>query len=557
MRVAVEPVNAEASNGQRIQLDSCERPEAYQRPDAYRRLSPLGWNAGLLLIVALLAASFFLVGYFTVYWRNADMDFMVVYNVLLLNDGQPQFYFDHPAYFTIQLVKGWFRFLHQLGLLDAWKLSAIPSSSAAAFDEAMTSAVRAGRLLSFWLAIAVVLVFAVLMGRVVRDWRLAAIATFAFASSGALAMQMRIMRTELIAAPLVVFAFLILVLAARQAANGRPLVLALAAFLCMLGLENKVHAILPIAALPLMILPFGSAAGTSTSFWKQDPRRWLAAAAFTVTALTILWISLPLIRTGFDPIAMAATLPAKSLFSGRPGFYQAGVLAWTAIGMVAFSSVWKVSVAESVAAMFALILGICAALLVLDISYHDANVVTVMNPLERMSGFADLSPLSGGGGGFFAMLGLLALDGARVLLRYTFVLSSSPRPAVFLIWFIVPGIVYAWRRGERQAALQAAVLMLSVLGIDAVGMRRGLKDEYFIFTDPFIIIAGAVLLDRMNALRFHRLAYPIGVILAALHVVVGQAEPIKHAFARRGPEGICEWRMQYLPLLQLPWCGKA
>jgi hypothetical protein len=106
--------------------------------------------------------------------------------------------------------------------------------------------------------------------------------------------------------------------------------------------------------------------------------------------------------------------------------------------------------------------------------------------------------------------------------------------------------------------LQAAVLMLSVIGIDAVGMQRGLKDEYFIFTDPFIIIiAGAMLLDRMNALRFHRLAFPIGVLLIALHVVVGQAEPVKHACARRGPEGICEWRVQYLPLLQLPWCGKA
>lgn len=537
--------------GQRIRSDCSETPDAYQR------LAPLGWNAGLLFIVALLAASFFLVGYFIVYWRNADMDFMVVYNVFLLNDGQPQFYFDHPAYFTILLVKGWFRFLHQLGLLDAWKLSAIPNSSAAAFDEAMTGAVRAGRLLSFWLAIAVVLVFAVLMRRIVHDWRLATIAVFAFASSGALAMQMRIMRTELIAAPLVVFAFLILVLAARQATNWRPLVLALAAFLCVLGLENKVHAILPISALPLMILPFGSAAGASTPFWKQDPRRWLAAAAFAVSALTILWVSLPLIRTGFDPIAMAATLPAKSLFSGRSGLYQAGILAWTAIAMVAFSAIWKVSVAESLAGMLSLLIGICAALLMLDIAYHDENVVTVLNPLERMLGFADLSPLPGSGGGLFAMLGLLALDGARVLLRYTFVLSSSPRPAVFLIWLIVPGIVYAWRRGERQAALQAAVLMLAVIGIDTIGMRRGLKDEYFIFTDPFIIIAGAVLLDRMNGLRFHRLAFPIGAVLIALHVAVGQAEPIKHAFARKGPEGICEWRMQYLPLLQLPWCGKT
>src|ERR1700733_3922180 len=96
--------------------------------DALERLTPLGWGEGLVFIVALMAASFFLAGYFVVYWRNADMDFMVVYNVFLLTDGQPQFYFDHPAYFTILLVKGWFRFLHQLGLLDAWKLSAIPYS---------------------------------------------------------------------------------------------------------------------------------------------------------------------------------------------------------------------------------------------------------------------------------------------------------------------------------------------------------------------------------------------------------------------------------------------
>ena len=53
---------------------------------------------------------------------------------------------------------------------------------------------------------------------------------------------------------------------------------------------------------------------------------------------------------------------------------------------------------------------------------------------------------------------LLLLQGlGSVLARYTFVLHSSPRPTVFLIWLIVPGIISAWRRGERQAALQAAI----------------------------------------------------------------------------------------------------
>ena len=55
-----------------------------------------------------------------IFWRNADMDFMVIYSALALNDGKPQLYFDHPAYLTILSVKFWFQLLHGLGLLDAW-----------------------------------------------------------------------------------------------------------------------------------------------------------------------------------------------------------------------------------------------------------------------------------------------------------------------------------------------------------------------------------------------------------------------------------------------------
>jgi hypothetical protein len=63
-----------------------------------------------------------------------------------------------------------------------------------------------------------------------------------------------------------------------------------------------------------------------------------------------------------------------------------------------------------------------------------------------------------------------------------------------------------------------------------------------------------VLLDQMNDLRFHKLAYPIGAALVALHIGVSQAEPIKMVTARRGPERICEWNQYYLPLLPMPWC---
>src|SRR5258708_40231312 len=116
------------------------------KEDAFDRLTFLGWRTGLTAIVAGLAASFFLFGYALIYWRNADMDLMVIYNALVLNDGKPQLFFDHTAYLTILALKLWFQLLHTLGLLDAYSLSAIPpASNAAAFDAAMTGAVRAGR----------------------------------------------------------------------------------------------------------------------------------------------------------------------------------------------------------------------------------------------------------------------------------------------------------------------------------------------------------------------------------------------------------------------------
>src|SRR3954447_23344233 len=111
--------------------------------DSLDRLTFPGWRRGLAAIVLGLAVSFFLFGYGLVYWRNADMDFMVIYNALLLNDGKPQQFFDHPAYITILSLQLWFKLLHGLGLLDAWRLSSMPpASDAAAFDAAMTSAVR-------------------------------------------------------------------------------------------------------------------------------------------------------------------------------------------------------------------------------------------------------------------------------------------------------------------------------------------------------------------------------------------------------------------------------
>jgi hypothetical protein len=536
------------------------RPSALNVPleaaptDNFDRLTFLGWRWGLAAIVAGLVLSFFLFGYAVIYWRNADMDFMVIHSALALNDRKPQYFFDHTAYLTILSTKLWFQFLHGLGLLDAWSLSSIPpASNAAAFDAAMTQAVRAGRVLVLLIAAGCVLIFAALMRAVVRDWRVAMLATLAFAFSGGIAVHSRILRSELLAACPVIFALLILIIAGRRATRARPLALALAAALCMVGLENKVQAILLIGALPLLVLPFGSTESTSTAFWRT-PSAWLATAAAAVAAGLALWTAWPLIATGFDRALLDAA-QFRPLLMGRYGIYQA-MLAFLIGGcMIAYAAIWKVAASETLASMCAMVAAAAIALLLLDLQYDTRNVIVVVNPLEKMLTYSDASGIDAATASGLSGIFVLLLQGiGSVLARYTFVLHSSPRPTVFLVWLIIPGIVMAWRRNERLVALQSLLLLLAAIGIDALGVRRGLKSEYFIFTDPLIILAGAILLDRMSDLRFHKWAYVAGMTLFALHIAVGQAEPVKYAFKRTGPESICEWNRHYMPLLPLPWC---
>ncbi len=526
--------------------------------DAFDRLTFLGWRWGVTAIVAGMAASFFLFGYALIYWRNADMDFMVIYNALVLNDGKPQLFFDHTGYITILSVKLWFELLHGLGLLDYNSLSAIPpATDPAAFDAAMTGAVRAARALALLMAIGCVLVFAALVRAIVRDWRVALLATFAFAFSGGVAVHSRILRTELVAACPVIFALLMLMVIGRRASVARPLGMALAAALCMLGLENKVQVILLIGALPVLVLPFGGAESGSVPFWRNARPAWLATIIAAITALAAVWTAWPLIATGFDRALLDAA-QFHPLLLGRFGVYQAALIVLIGGCMIAYAMIWRVSAAETLASIFAAAAGASVALLALNIEYNTSNVIAVFNPLEKMLTFADANTSAAASGSSLSGILWLLLEGiASVLARYTFVLHSSPRPTVFLIWLIVPGIIFAWSRGEKQAAIQALLLLLAATGIDALSVRRGLKSEYFIFTDPLIILAGALLLDSLPDLRFHKWAYPVAMVLFGLYIAVGQAEPIKYAFMRRGPESICEWNRHYLPLLPLHWCGAA
>ena len=154
----------------------------------------------------------------------------------------------------------------------------------------------------------------------------------------------------------------------------------MAAALCVLGLENKVQAILLIGALPVLVLPFGGAESASVPFWRNVRSSWPAVIIAAVAALAAAWAAWPLIATGFDRALLDAA-QFRPLLLGRFGIYQAALIVLTGYCMIAYGVIWRVSAAETLASMCAIAAGAAVALLALNLEYNTSNVIAVFNPL--------------------------------------------------------------------------------------------------------------------------------------------------------------------------------
>jgi hypothetical protein len=86
--------------------------------DALERLTPLGWTGSLIAILGGLTASFLLFGYWYPFWRIADQDVLLIYDVLLRNSGLPREIVYHPSHINVLTLGGIYRLLHGLGLLE-------------------------------------------------------------------------------------------------------------------------------------------------------------------------------------------------------------------------------------------------------------------------------------------------------------------------------------------------------------------------------------------------------------------------------------------------------
>ncbi|MGN6570720.1 MAG: hypothetical protein ACTHLO_04825 [Pseudolabrys sp.] len=521
---------------------------------AIDRLVPFPWTTELAIVCTGMLASFLLAGFWYPYWRIADMDFWIVYNGFLLNAGLPQEYFDHPGYLSILLLTGWLRGLHALGLVPVDALTQLPRvSDAAAFEAAWTAATRAGRVLSLVIAMGFVVSFGALMRRWLRDWRIAGLALFFLAFSGGMAMEMRILRTELTACALFYCALVILLIAAEGGSRAlRPLLVGCAALMITLALENKVQIVFLIAALPVLLIPFGPRAG-GTRFWTSSPASIAALGASAAAALLSLYLAKDIAAFGLATLS-TATLRLPQLTIGATLYWPLMAL-WLGIGVAAYAIWWRAPLLETLATVCAIVAGTGVGLLALDIVWHPNDAIVVFHPIEQLYSFGAGTAPELATGAFSAKLKYLVEALGGLIARRTFVLQSSSRPTIFLEWFVIAATIYAIRRREWPTVLKVCVLMATVWGVDLLGMARGLKQEYFLITDPLVIIAGALLLARLPALQTHRLAWPVGAALIVVHVAISQAEPVKHVFRHDSEEVLCGMYHNAKRVERLPVCA--
>lgn len=518
----------------------------------FNRLTPLGWTPGILAILAGLVVSFFLFGFFNPYWRIADQDILIIFDAFLQNDGLPRQIDFHPAHLIVVMLSTSYRALHGLGLLETYSLSTMPlASDGAAFTRSWTGAVQIMRLLCLLIVLAYVTAFGYLLRSLVKDWRVALLGTFALAFSGGIAMSVRSVKPELLSGSLFAVALLILLIAARSPhLKMRPIFVGISAFIATLAMENKVQAIFLVVTLPVLLLPFGEAS-REDGYWTRPRAGWVVAA-IAMLALLAAIAAAPLIRQGL--FADTTLLTLRPVFP--TGIFQTMLIFWIASGMLAFGLLWKVPLAEGLAAAFSTVAGISLGFLPLYLYRATSSIAKVMSPLDALYFFVTPGAQCGSGGcGLQIAMLFDSIRGA--LAHHSFFLHTSSRPEIFLEWIILAGIVFAFRRREYKVALQASFLIGAAFAVDTVQAARALKQDYFNYSDPLIIIAGALLLAKLTDLQKHRRAYAAGAILIALHVAFSQAEPVKHAYLlRAGPESKCDVLGILRGIEPFPFCRK-
>jgi hypothetical protein len=507
----------------------------------------------------LLAFSSWVIGFHAPYWVHADQDLVLAYHGLLLNEGMPQEYFDHPGYVYFLIIAEWYKLLHSLGLLSVHTLSELPRvADVNAYNAAWTELIQAGRALSILLCAGFTMTVATMARYFVDDKRVGFLAGLAFAFAVGMSAQARQMRTDLLSAWLVAGALALALAGARRRPGGDSLAMLVGAGLCAsLAVICKIQAIFPVMGLPILILALGRTQN-GRSVWTEGLEAWAAAIVFSASALLVVLPAIEIIQVGISS-AGRSIYHYKSIGGGLSGYYQLFIAGWAGVSIILYAVLYRVRPAYALMAFVAVASGAALGVLTLELRWNEQNAIAVSNLVEHMHVFSTWrhgSEMASSGQVLStSLLGQILLGAWRTIAIRTVVFHPDNIPqTIILEWFAIVISFVSWRRGDARTALRIALLLAMAWGLETMFSLRGFQRAYSAYTDPLVILAASLALAHSSLfVGGTRRRILIGVV--AFYVAAAQVWPVVSSYRRGDPAKQCEWFPAYMPRLEgFPFC---
>ena len=519
------------------------------------RLYP-GFGKGLALLCLGMALSVAALGLTMPYYNKAASDMVSAYEALLYNSHLLPDFLVYPGLIDRVLLGLWYQLLHIIGLQSIWQLEDLPppTTDLKTYELAWQHLIQSGRVYSLLTGFVCVITFALLVRRWIGVWQIAILAATAWAFASGNALGYRILRPEMMTAALVFSALLIVLIAAKDGRSSwRFPALTVAGFLVALAIIDKVQSIIPALAILPLALAFGPAeAGHPPA---APNRNWLWALIFSIAAAAALWPAILILAKGVALMPSHTEITYKPLSGDMSGRYQFVVAAGIMASMAAYAAIWRLTLAETIAAIAAVGLGLALGFDLLYLNPSEGALVAVANPIEHLqahsagSGELLLSKSSS------EILPAILKAIGKGLAIHTFVLSPQHRPTLIIEWLALAGMVYAHRNGRQLLALQIALLTGCAIAEDAIFSLRQVKVYYLPYSDAPMILAGVLALsqfaNRLTTPKFERATLALMIV----YILWGHAQPALAVYSRHDRGKVCGIVVQFTKRITIPYCN--
>ena len=466
---------------------------------------------------------------------NSDMDIVLAYYAILVASELPLDKFPHTAYLHVLIYGAAIWIADMFGWITSSQIDVILKPNQ--FEQNFSEIVYAGRVLSILLAVASsAIVWSI--AKILTENRWGALcALVLFAGSLGLGDQSSVIRTELPSMFFVLLGFWVLIIASRTVGWRAVIGVGFAAFFCYAAMLVKIQAVFLALFFPLLGLVL------------TDSRRDI----FPPPEKSVLNL---LVTASIAIIAPAAVGLFSQLPDDRYGLYQAVIMVYIWVAVLAYSRWTKIGNAWAIAGIAGLMIGLSVGeyLNLIKESWTGFAVFNFLEALSKWGGHSSTIDL------------ILSLPGHFIAFVARYLVPqkefTQTYPFLLVFWTAIFGLAAFCINRQWHAARTAGLLLFMAFALPTVFSIRGYLYHYRIYAEIWAILAALIFLAEFCKNKRHTVfAYAAMLFLcvAVSGVQIGYDQITPAAANTRNPEVVCGvmyLTRKFLPNLQ-PFCDEA